>query len=130
MLKDGGDAIKLGNRPSSIGKISLFDGHRQSGRLLRFARARYANGRKINSADAKTLPGEPEAIATVTIAGNKYLAAGSQAGHLRAQISLWLLAVNRLRQRKAFVPHFLRIRPLVVSHIPSSRHITFQNARE
>jgi len=77
MQKDAGNSVKLAKRPIPCGKVGLFDGHCQSGRLRRFAGALYADGRKINGGDLEALPGEPNAVAAIAVAGNKNPAAGS-----------------------------------------------------
>src|SRR5208283_5035338 len=132
MQKDGSDCVKLAYRPSPCGEVGLFDGHCQAGRLRRFAGALHADGREINGGDAKTLSGEPDAVAAIAISGNKNLAARGQTMSLRAQISVRLFAVHWLSLREAFVPHLLRTCPLVVVHDSSPQYLipeSFQNGR-
>src|SRR5208283_3085933 len=132
MQKNGSDSVKLAERPTPSGQVGLFDDHRQSGRLRRFAGALHADGRKINGCDAKTLSGEPDAVAAIAISGNKNLAARGQTMSLRAQISVRLFAVHWLGLREAFVPHLLRTCPLVVVHDSSPQYLipeSFQNGR-
>jgi len=76
MQKDGSDSVKIANRPIPCGKVGLFDGHREPSCLRRFAGALDAHGRYINGAHAKTLRGEPDAVAAVAIAGTRILQPG------------------------------------------------------
>src|SRR5208283_3855062 len=105
MQKDRNDAIELILRPRPGGKIGLFNGKAEPGFARRVASAFDANGRQVYSVYSETLLGQPQAVASIAIAGNEHACARSQPMDLRSQIAVGSLAIHGFGLAEAFVPH-------------------------
>src|SRR5271169_3290676 len=96
MEKDGHHSIELHCGPAPSGKVSLLNGQLEARGPRRVAGAFDADGRKVDGVHAESLLGQPQTVASVTVAGDQNRTAGGEAMQLSAEISVGLVAINGL----------------------------------